>query len=236
MYHLPNDYADIVGTGHCPVFEYGFSSLIFEFSLLGSSYSAIVQIDKLFHNANLIKFVTSGPKAGNFSFTLPPQPKVPRIPISVRWNIRDGQFNMPFTSGQLTIPVSGTQKQPPPPPPCTPQTTDPHIVILTKLTQNIKWGITSYTLKLTATGGEPPYTYCKAGGHLPYGIKLSSTGVFSGRVYTVETVQLVVRVTDARHRDKTFTMTFIVLGPSKAVTNRPGNPDLQMFLGGWVST
>jgi len=133
MYHLPNDYADIVGTGHCPVFEYGFSSLIFEFSLLGSSYSAIVQIDKLFHNANLIKFVTSGPKAGNFSFTLPPQPKVPRIPISVRWNIRDGQFNMPFTSGQLTIPVSGTQKQPPPPPPCTPQTTDPHIVIRTCL-------------------------------------------------------------------------------------------------------
>jgi hypothetical protein len=28
----------------------------------------------------------------------------------------------------------------------------------------------------------------------------------------------------------------LVLGPPKAVTNRPGNPDLQMFLGGWVST
>jgi len=214
MYHAPKHYADLVGTGRCPVFEYGNSSLIVEFDLLASNYKASIMINKLFHNANLIKFVTTGPDAGKFSFTLPPQPKMPKEPIPVRWSIREGLFNTPFTSGQLTIPVSGIQKQPPPPPACNPQTTEPHIAILTKLTQYIKWGISSYTLKLTATGGKPPYTYCKAGGHLPVGINISSTGVFSGKVYVVETVQLVIKVTDALRRSKTFTMTFIVTGPS----------------------
>ena len=65
MYHAPKHYADLVGTGRCPVFEYGNSSLIVEFDLLASNYKASIMINKLFHKAaNLIKFVTTGPDAG----------------------------------------------------------------------------------------------------------------------------------------------------------------------------
>ena len=53
-----------------------------------------------------------------------------------------------------------------------------------------------YTATLSATGGVPPYRWTLAGGALPAGLRLATTGVISGTPTTNVTASFTVRVTD----------------------------------------
>jgi alpha-tubulin suppressor-like RCC1 family protein len=54
----------------------------------------------------------------------------------------------------------------------------------------------SYAVQLSATGGQPPYTWSAAG--LPAGVSVSPAGVLSGRIAVVSSAAVTVTVTDAR--------------------------------------
>jgi YD repeat-containing protein len=54
----------------------------------------------------------------------------------------------------------------------------------------------SYAVQLSATGGQPPYTWSAAG--LPAGVSVSAAGVLSGRIAAVSSAVVTVTVTDVR--------------------------------------
>ena len=54
-----------------------------------------------------------------------------------------------------------------------------------------------YGATLSATGGTPPYTWSLASGNLPTGLKLSSSGTFSGTPTTVGSYSFTIQVNDA---------------------------------------
>jgi hypothetical protein len=79
-----------------------------------------------------------------------------------------------------------------------------------------------YSQPLTAAGGDPPYRWEITSGRLPDGLKLSTSGVISGRPTTVGEVQFDVRVIDQSGLSVTTSMSidvdpppqFTILSPS----------------------
>jgi uncharacterized protein (TIGR03437 family) len=72
-----------------------------------------------------------------------------------------------------------------------------------------------YSQTLAATGGSPPYTWSVAGGSLPAGLTLSSSGTISGTPTAVGTSNFTARVVDSASASATgaFTIT-IAAAPS----------------------
>ena len=56
----------------------------------------------------------------------------------------------------------------------------------------------NYAATLTASGGNPPYTWSIAGGSLPPGLKLARTGAISGKATTAGTYDFTAQVLDTR--------------------------------------
>jgi uncharacterized repeat protein (TIGR03803 family) len=70
-------------------------------------------------------------------------------------------------------------------------------------------GDTYSSVTLQATGGTPPYKWKLAGGKLPAGLKLGSSGVISGKPTKADTATITVKVTDAKKgtAQQSFTVT-----------------------------
>ena len=68
----------------------------------------------------------------------------------------------------------------------------------------------TYSARLVATGGYGTRTWTKASGSLPSGLKLSSTGVVSGRATRLGTYVMTVRVRDRAGRVTTKRITIVV--------------------------
>ena len=64
---------------------------------------------------------------------------------------------------------------------------------------------TAYSATLAATGGATPYTWTLAGGALPAGLTLATTGVISGTPYVAGTSSFTVQVKDSQATQATAT-------------------------------
>ena len=69
---------------------------------------------------------------------------------------------------------------------------------------------TSYSFTLAAAGGTPPYAWAATAGNLPVGMKLSSSGVFSGTPTVVGSAIFTVGVFDAAHNSASQQLTITV--------------------------
>ena len=79
-----------------------------------------------------------------------------------------------------------------------------------------------YSTRLTAIGGNPPYTWklVKGEGDLPKGIRLDhSTGVISGQTKQVGTLDFVVRLSDTKTTGKPHTRNIVT--QSMSITVNP---------------
>jgi hypothetical protein len=85
--------------------------------------------------------------------------------------------------------------------------------ILTVAASSLPSGVVgiSYQQTLTATGGSSPYSWSVAGGSLPGGVTLTSTGVLVGTPSIPGTFSFVVRVSDAAAPPQTATQGFAVV-------------------------
>ena len=77
-----------------------------------------------------------------------------------------------------------------------------------------------YSDTLAATGGTKPYTWTKAGGRLPAGVTLGSSGILSGAPTAAGTFLVVVQVRDASNPQETASkhLTLVVTAPTSALT------------------
>lgn len=72
--------------------------------------------------------------------------------------------------------------------------------------------------QLTASGGQPPYSWSLASGALPSGLSLSTNGVISGTPTTAGTSNFVVQVTDSALATATQALSLVVYTFSTSVT------------------
>lgn len=81
-----------------------------------------------------------------------------------------------------------------------------------------------YSQTLAATGGTPPYTWLLAGGALPAGISLNSTGQLSGTPTNPGSSGFTVQVTDSRGARALANLGIPVAAPPLNITNPPPPP------------
>jgi hypothetical protein len=84
------------------------------------------------------------------------------------------------------------------------------LVITTRPVLAVAHRSKSYSVRLAATGGYSTRTWSKASGSLPAGLKLSSTGVVSGKATRLGTYVMTVRVRDRGGRVTTKRITIVV--------------------------
>ena len=82
---------------------------------------------------------------------------------------------------------------------------------------------TTYTATLAASGGIAPYAWSLAGGALPPGLTLSSTGVITGTPTTTGTSSFTVRATDAGNPAQTATSLLSITINSAGTAGLIGN-------------
>ncbi len=71
----------------------------------------------------------------------------------------------------------------------------------------------TYGHGLSASGGQPPYTWAFAGGSLPTGLELSPNGMLSGRPWSTGTFSFTARVTDSGGHTATRTLSLTAYWP-----------------------
>jgi hypothetical protein len=93
--------------------------------------------------------------------------------------------------------------------------------VLQVMTTSLSGGTTNVpynSQQLTASGGQPPYSWSLASGMLPPGLSLSTNGVISGTPTVAGTSNFVVRVTDSAMGTATQALSLVVYKFSTSVT------------------
>src|SRR5439155_12941781 len=81
----------------------------------------------------------------------------------------------------------------------------------------------AYNAQLSATGGEPPYTWSRAAGSasLPPNLSLSASGIISGMPTTSGTFGFIVQATDASFTSRTKPLSLLINPQSGPVLGSP---------------
>lgn len=105
--------------------------------------------------------------------------------------------------------VTQAPAQPPPPP-------EAPAITTTDLPEGALNG--AYSAQLAATSGKPPYAWTVAGGSLPTGVTLSTTGLLSGTPTVPGDYVVTVEVSDANHLSVQGTLILSIDGPALLLT------------------